>query len=187
MKKIVQIMCVALAIISTGCKPSNNTNPTTRATKVDMTNKTVDINQLYQFYYSNPETLDQRQENELIDYIVDKNLALTRSVTGLYYQITQEGTGEKIKPGDQLQVHYTGRFLDGNIFDSSVERGKPIDFKLGTTGLIQAWLEGLRYMKEGSKMTLVIPSRLAYKDQGFGSIIGPDIPLTFEMEVLKVN
>jgi len=62
-----------------------------------------------------------------------------------------------------------------------------LDFKLGTSGLIQGWLEGLRYMKEGSKMKLVVPSRLAYKGQGFGSMIGPNIPLTFDMEVLKVN
>lgn len=187
MKKIVQIICIASLLFTLGCKPANNSTTTTENSKVDMTNKTVDINQLYQFYYSNPQTLDQRQENELIDYIVDQNLSPTRSVSGLYYQIIQEGTGDKIKPGDQLLVHYTGRFLNGKVFDSSVERGKPLDFKLGTSGLIQGWLEGLRYMKEGSKMKLVVPSRLAYKGQGFGSMIGPNIPLTFDMEVLKVN
>ena len=187
MKKIVQIMCVAVLIITIGCKPSNNTQAATGADKVDMTNKTADINQLYQFYYSNPQSLDERQENMLIDYIVDKDLAPTRSVTGLYYQITQEGTGERIRPGDQLEVHYSGKFLDGQIFDSSLQRNKPLKFKLGTTGLIQGWLEGLRYMKEGSKMILIVPSRLAYKGQGFGSLIGPDMALTFEMEVLKVN
>ena len=187
MKKIVQIICIALVTISIGCKPENNTATTDVATAVDMANKTVDINQLYQFYYSNPQTLDERQENEIIDYIIDKNIAPTRSVTGLYYQITQEGTGERVRPGDQLEVHYTGSFLDGQVFDSSVQRGKPLNFKLGTTGLIQGWLEGLRYMKEGSKMTLVVPSRLAYQGQGFSNMIGPDMPLAFEMELLKVN
>lgn len=182
MKKIVQITWIALIISLIGCKSENNSS-----TGLDMKNKTVDINQLYQFYYSNPQTLDEQQENQLIDYIVDKDLAPTRSVTGLYYQITREGTGDRIKPGDQLEVHYTGRFLNGKVFDSSVERGNPLKFKLGTQGLIQGWLEGLRYMKQGSKMTLIVPSRLAYKDQGFGTMIGPDTPLTFEMEVLKVN
>ena len=187
MKKIVQITCIALLISFLGCKSENNTVVAKEASKVDMSNKTVDINQLYQFYYANPQTLDQRQENLLIDYIVDNDLSPTRSVTGLYYQITREGTGDRIKPGDDLEVHYTGRFLNGKVFDSSVQRGKPLKFKLGTQGLIQGWLEGLRYMKEGSKMTLVVPSRLAYQDKGFGSMIGPDVPLTFDMEVLKVN
>ena len=187
MLKIVQLIFLALVIIVSGCKPANNTSAPTAGTEVDMTNKTVDINQLYQFYYSKPESIDQMQENAIIDYIIDKNLAPTRSVTGLYYQVTQEGSGKSIKPGDQLVVHYTGRFLDGKIFDSSVQRGDPLKFKLGTSGLIQGWLEGLRYMKEGSKMTLVVPSRLAYQEQGFGNMIGPDTPLTFEMEILKVN
>jgi len=142
---------------------------------------------LYQFYYSSPQSLDERQENQLIDYMVDNDLALNRSITGLYYQITKEGKGKNIKPGDKLKVHYTGRFLDGKKFDSSVDRGKPLEFTLGTSGLIQGWLEGLRYMNEGAKMTLVVPSRLAYQSRGFGNMIGPDVPLTFEMEVLKVN
>ncbi len=187
MKKIVQLICIALITLSLGCKSDHKTATVDGVGKVDMTNKSVDVNQLYQFYYSNPQTLDERQENEIIDYIIDKDLAPTRSVTGLYYQIIEEGTGERIKPGDQLEVHYTGRFLDGKVFDSSVERGKPLGFKLGTQGLIQGWLEGLRYMKEGSKMILVVPSRLAYKGQGFSTMIGPDTPLTFEMEVIKVN
>ena len=187
MKKIVQIICFALVTISIGCKPASKTGSTDDASTVDVSNKTVDVNQLYQFYYSNPKTLDEKQENEIIDYIIDKDLAPTRSVTGLYYQITKEGTGERIRSGDQLEVHYTGRFLDGKIFDSSVQRGITLKFKLGTSGLIEGWLEGLRYMKQGSKMTLVVPSRLAYQGQGFGSMIGPDIPLTFDMEIMKVN
>lgn len=187
MKKIVQITCFALIITIVGCKPDTNTNSVVDKTEVDNSNKTVDINQLYQFYYSNPQTLDERQENLLIDYIVDNNLAPTRSVTGLYYQMMEEGSGNRIKPGDQLEVHYTGKFLDGKVFDSSLETGTPLNFKLGTRGLIQAWLEALRYMREGSKMTLIVPSRLGYKDRGFGSMIGPNVPLVFEMEVLKVN
>ena len=183
--KIVQITCVALLLIIVGCKPTNSNTAT--SDKVDMTNKTIDINELYQFYYSNPQTQDEKEENQLIDYIVDQDLALTRSVSGLYYQITQEGTGSKIRPGDQLEVHYTGRFLDGKIFDSSVQRGTPLNFKLGTTGLIQGWLEGLRYMKQGSKMKLVVPSRLAYQDKGFTNMIQPNTPLTFEMEIVSVN
>ena len=187
MKKIVQITCFALIITFVGCKADTNTASTTETSKVDMSSKTEDINQLYQFYYSNPQTLDERQENLLIDYIVDNSLAPTRSITGLYYQVTQEGSGDRIKPGDQLEVHYTGKFLDGKVFDSSLEKGIPLKFKLGTTGLIQGWLEALRYMKEGTKMTLVVPSRLGYKDRGFGSMIGPNVPLVFDMEVVKVN
>lgn len=187
MKKIVQLICIALITLSIGCKSDSKTTARGSSPAVDMSNKSVDINQLYQFYYSNPTSLDERQENEIIDYIIDQNLSPVRSVTGLYYQITKEGTGERIRPGDQLEVHYTGKFLDGKVFDSSVTRGNPLKFKLGTTGLIQGWLEGLRYMKEGTKMILVVPSRLGYQGQGFNTMIGPDTPLAFEMEVMKVN
>ena len=98
MKKIVQLICIALITLSLGCKSDHKTATVDGVGKVDMTNKSVDVNQLYQFYYSNPQTLDERQENEIIDYIIDKDLAPTRSVTGLYYQIIEEGTGERIKP-----------------------------------------------------------------------------------------
>lgn len=181
--KIVQLMILSLILISTSCKDKATAEPAT----VNKENaKTPDMNALYQHYYQNPENQDELDENALIDYIVDHDLSPKRSVTGLYYQIHESGTGENIKLGDKLEVHYIGKFLDDTEFDNSYNRGEPLKFALGK-GLIQAWIEGLRYLNEGSKATLVVPSRLAYQDKGLGDLIAPNLPLVFEVEIVKVN
>jgi len=185
--KIVQITVITLLLIIVGCKNNNTNSGDKQATITDNSNKTPDVNSLYQNYYQNPQTVDQIDENALIDHIIDNNLTPKRSITGLYYDIHIAGTGENIKQGDQLVIHYDGMFLDGKMFDSSNERGEPLEFQLSNRGLIQAWLEGLRYLKEGSEATFLVPSRLGYAKRGFGNMIGPDIPLKFKIKVIKVN
>lgn len=148
--------------------------------------KTPDINAIYQHYTGNPQSQAEIEQNQLIDYIVDKDLSPTRSVTGLYYQIHEKGTGEKIKFGDDISVHYKGMYMDGTVFQDSREMGKPLSFKLGPRGLIKGWVEGLRYMNEGTKATLLIPSKLGYESKGRGDIPG-NTPLIFEMEIVEVK
>ena len=80
MKKAVQIISIALVAMSIGCKPGNNTTTTDVVAANILVNKTVDINQMYQFYYNDPQTLDERQENDIIDYIIDKNLIEALSI-----------------------------------------------------------------------------------------------------------
>ena len=104
---------------------------------------------------------------------------------GLLYKITEAGKGEAIKATDIVKVHYTGKLPDGKVFDSSVERGQPVEFKLNQ--VIKGWTEGLQLVKKGGKIELVIPPELAYGKQGAGDSIPPDATLYFDVEVLDVN
>lgn len=107
------------------------------------------------------------------------------TASGLQYEVLEEGNGPQPTAGDQVKVHYTGRLIDGTVFDSSVERGEPATF--GVTQVIPGWVEALQLMKAGSKWRLHIPSQLAYGPQGApGSPIGPNSTLIFDVELLEV-
>ena len=104
--------------------------------------------------------------------------------SGLQYEVIEEGKGPKPEAGDQVKVHYTGRLIDGTVFDSSVERGEPATF--GVTQVIPGWVEALQLMNAGSKWRLHIPSELAYGPHGAGGVIGPNSTLIFDVELLEV-
>jgi FKBP-type peptidyl-prolyl cis-trans isomerase FklB len=104
--------------------------------------------------------------------------------SGLQYEVITDGDGAQPKSTDRVEVHYTGRLIDGTVFDSSVERGVPATF--GVTQVIPGWVEALQLMKAGSKWRLYIPSDLAYGAQGAGVVIGPHQTLIFDVELLKV-
>ena len=89
------------------------------------------------------------------------------------------------KATDKVTTHYHGTLLDGTVFDSSVQRGQPIDFPVN--GVIQGWQEALQLMKVGSKWKLFVPYNLAYGEKGAGGSIGPYSTLIFEVELIKVN
>ena len=106
--------------------------------------------------------------------------------SGLKYVTVVEGTGASPKETDVVTVHYTGRLLDGTVFDSSVERGEPTSFPLQM--VIKGWTEGLQLMKVGGKTVFYIPSNLAYGEQGTpGGPIGPNADLIFEVELLGIG
>ncbi len=84
-----------------------------------------------------------------------------------------------------MKVHYTGSFLDGKIFDSSVQRGQPIDF--GLNQVIPGWTEGVQLMREGAKYKFYIPYQLAYGERGYAGAIPPKSDLIFEVELIKIN
>lgn len=105
------------------------------------------------------------------------------TASGLQYEVIKQGTGPKPKDTDTVEVHYTGKLIDGTTFDSSVERGQPTSFPL--KGVIPGWTEGLQLMPVGSKFKFYIPSNLAYGENGPGPI-GPNATLTFEVELLKI-
>lgn len=106
--------------------------------------------------------------------------------SGLKYVTVAEGTGASPKETDVVTVHYTGRLLDGTVFDSSVERGEPTSFPLQM--VIKGWTEGLQLMKVGGKTVFYIPSNLAYGEMGTpGGPIGPNADLIFEVELLGIG
>ena len=104
--------------------------------------------------------------------------------SGLQYEVVTDGDGAIPTAEDQVEVHYTGKLIDGTVFDSSVDRGVPATF--GVTQVIPGWVEALQLMKAGSKWRLYIPSQLAYGPNGAGNVIGPNQTLIFDVELLKV-
>lgn len=114
-----------------------------------------------------------------------KRVEVKTTASGLQYEVLKEGDGPMPKAEDQVEVHYTGKLIDGTVFDSSVDRGVPATF--GVTQVIPGWVEALQMMKAGSKWRLFIPSNLAYGPNGApGSPIGPNATLIFDVELLKV-
>lgn len=106
------------------------------------------------------------------------------TASGLQYEILSEGTGSCPTASDRVVVHYTGKLIDGTVFDSSVERGEPATF--GVTQVISGWVEALQLMKVGAKWRLFIPSNLAYGPQGAGGVIGPNQTLIFDVELIEI-
>ena len=106
------------------------------------------------------------------------------TATGLQYEVLKEGNGVLPAANDSVTVHYTGKLLDGTVFDSSVERGEPATF--GVSQVIPGWVEALQLMSEGAKWNLFIPSALAYGERGVPGI-APNQTLIFEVELIKVN
>jgi FKBP-type peptidyl-prolyl cis-trans isomerase FklB len=104
--------------------------------------------------------------------------------SGLQYTVLKEGTGPKPGPTDKVKVHYHGTLIDGRVFDSSVDRGQPIE--LSVNGVIPGWTEALQLMPVGSKWKLFIPSNLAYGDQQAGQLIPPGSTLIFDVELLDI-
>ena len=114
-----------------------------------------------------------------------KRVEVKTTASGLQYEVLKEGDGPMPKAEDQVEVHYTGKLIDGTVFDSSVDRGVPATF--GVTQVIPGWVEALQMMKAGSKWRLFIPSNLAYGPNGApGSPSGPNATLRFDVELLKV-
>jgi FKBP-type peptidyl-prolyl cis-trans isomerase FklB len=105
--------------------------------------------------------------------------------SGLQYKVLTPGTGPKPSSFDDVTVHYRGSFIDGRIFDSSYERGKPHSFPVNR--VIAGWSEALQLMKVGDRWQIFIPHYLAYGEAGFNNEIGPSTTLIFEMELLGIN
>jgi peptidylprolyl isomerase len=109
------------------------------------------------------------------------------TASGLKYVIVEEGTGPAPKTGDLVKVHYTGTLEDGTKFDSSVDRGEPIEFILGRGQVIPGWDEGIGLMNVGGKARLIIPPDLAYGEQGAGGVIPPNATLNFDVELIAAE
>ena len=98
-----------------------------------------------------------------------------------------EGDGDVVEPGDTVSVHYLGTLTDGTIFDASWNRGRPFTTQIGVGMVIQGWDQGIVGMREGGRRLLKIPSDLAYGETGSGSSIGPDTPLIFVVDLLRIQ
>lgn len=104
--------------------------------------------------------------------------------SGLQYKELKAGDGPKPKSTDKVKVHYHGTLINGEVFDSSTDRGEPVTFPV--TGVIPGWIEALQLMNVGDKFQLTIPPELAYGPRGTGSDIGPNETLRFDVELLEI-
>lgn len=105
--------------------------------------------------------------------------------SGLQYKVIQAGTGATPTAADTVVTHYTGTLINGQVFDSSVQRGEPATFPVG--GVIAGWTEALQHMKVGGKWQLFIPAELAYGERGAGQMIAPNSTLLFDIELLEIK
>ncbi len=137
-------------------------------------------------YFMNESMRVARENKAKGEAFLSKNKEVAGVITlssGLQYQVLQEGTGEKPTLENRVKVHYSGKTLDGNEFDSSYRRGEPAEF--GLTQVIKGWTEVLQLMPSGSKWKVFIPEHLAYGPQG-PPAIGPNQTLVFEIELLDI-
>tara|TARA_B100000287_G_scaffold74091_1_gene65851 strand:- start:2715 stop:3590 length:876 start_codon:yes stop_codon:yes gene_type:complete len=142
-------------------------------------------------YEKMQQEMEQQNENQLsIDlelienYLKENNIDAMKSESGLHYVITEKGNGDNAAAGDNVTVHYTGMLLNGEKFDSSLDRNQPFSFQLGQGKVIRGWDEGITYFNKGASGTLYIPSTLGYGSSGAGGVIPPNAILIFEIQVL---
>ncbi len=113
-----------------------------------------------------------------------KKEGVTTLASGLQYEVLTKGNGATPKATDTVRCHYHGTLINGEVFDSSVQRGQPADFPVN--GVIQGWVEALQLMQEGDKWRLYVPSNLAYGERGAGGAIGPHTTLIFDVELISI-
>lgn len=113
-----------------------------------------------------------------------KKSGVTQTASGLQYQVLSAGNGKTPNANSKVLVNYEGRLLDGTVFDSSIARNQPVEFKVSQ--VIPGWTEGLQRMKEGAKYRFFIPAKLAYGEIGSGDAIQPNSTLIFDVELLKI-
>jgi FKBP-type peptidyl-prolyl cis-trans isomerase FklB len=142
------------------------------------------VEQQQKVFYSKLSEQNKKEGETFLKENKEKEGIVTLA-SGLQYKVLQEGTGAKPTPVDVVSVHYRGTFLNGQIFDSSYERGKPHSFPVNR--VIPGWSEALQLMRVGDKWQIFVPHYLAYGEAGFGNEIGPNTTLVFEMELLGIE
>lgn len=127
------------------------------------------------------------EAKSIAKYVADKKITDKPDADGIYITYLKKGTGKKPGPGSLVSVHYTGTLLNGKKFDSSMDRGQPIQFSLGMGEVIPGWDNVVSRMVVGDKVMALIPSAQAYGRSGSGAAIPPFSPLVFEMELISIN
>ena len=129
-------------------------------------------------------------EQKLQEYFRKQNIQPRKGPGGIYYVITKEGTGKQILAGETVTLNYTGRLLDGTVFDSNTDpafrHAEPFVVEIGAGKVIRGWDKGIALLKKGSKATLYIPSRMAYGTEG-AAHIPENSNLIFDVEVINVS
>lgn len=172
--------CICLFLAACTNNPSAD-NATTTVPKV---NEDDLLMRLSSELSSDTSTQAIKDKNAILNYAIENMLDIKSTPSGLYYQITKQGTGKNAAWGDQVTAHYKGYDLNGNTFDSSMKRNKPIEFYVGN--MVKGWNEGMELLNVGSKALFLLPSHLAYAERGVKNVIPPHTPLVFEVELLSL-
>jgi FKBP-type peptidyl-prolyl cis-trans isomerase len=138
-------------------------------------------------FFESANTRSAQKNLEEGNAFLEKNkekTGITVTESGLQYEVITEGTGPKPGPEDVVKVHYHGTLMDGKVFDSSVDRGEPVEFPVGQ--VIPGWTEALQLMSVGSKWKIYLPGNLGYGDRGAGGDIGPNAVLVFDVELIEI-
>lgn len=181
------VIFLALGILSCTNKQSNN-DSSSSAQQMPEANASLGENyvlQLYANYVQEPKLQAHKDENIIIDYILGQDIAYQRSNSGLYYAILEIGEGNTYNHGEPCSAHYQGYFLDGRVFDSSIEKGKPLNFRVGQ--MVAGWNEALKLLTPGSQAKLILPSALAYGDRGFPGYVPPNSVIAFDLQTLELT
>ena len=124
----------------------------------------------------------------ITEYLAKNNITAQKTASGLYYVISKPGTGANATAGQTVKVMYTGKLLDGKVFDSNIDpqfqHAEPLEFPLGKGNVIPGWDEGIALLNKGAKATLFVPSPMAYGAQGNGGMIAPNSILMFDVELI---
>jgi FKBP-type peptidyl-prolyl cis-trans isomerase len=132
-------------------------------------------------YHSSEDT----EMNILEKYLDNANIKVKPTESGLYYIETEKGNGRSVQENDLLHVHYTVKYIDGNLIETTLGQ-EPLKYTYGTSQFIKGWDEGIGYMHEGGKATLIVPSRLAYGSEGNNKIL-PYSTLVFDIELIRIQ
>ena len=125
------------------------------------------------------------EKNAAHETLASITSGMKKTESGLFYNITKEGTGLSPSKGSKVSVHYKGSLIDGTVFDSSYQRNEPIEFSVGIGQVIKGWDEGIMLLKKGASARFVIPSDLGYGAQGAGANIPPNSTLIFDVELIN--
>lgn len=149
--------------------------------------KTWDAPEAFETFKSSKEKREVEQK-KIQEAELDKiSEGFNSTDSGLRYKMIQKGKGSKAEKGQTVSVHYEGSLLNGQVFDSSYKRKKPIDFELGAGQVISGWDEGISLLKVGDKARFVIPPNLGYGSAGAGGVIPPNATLLFDVELMGVK
>ena len=135
-------------------------------------------------YFVNKEIEINKIRKQELDQINSITKGMQKTKSGLFHLVDNKGNKDFPSIGSTVSVHYTGKLVDGTLFDSSYQRNNPISFVLGKGQVIKGWDEGLLKIAKGGSGKLVIPSNLAYGENGAGGIIPPNSTLIFDLELI---
>ena len=161
---------------------------TVKIIRIGESAKKFDAPSVFESYIANKSEADAAKAEAEQDKIKDITKGMSKTESGIYYNISKKGKGNNAKPNDLLSVHYSLQLIDGTEIDSSFTRGAPIEFTCGVGQVIKGWDEAMELLNKGSKARLVIPSELGYGSMGAGNgVIPPNATLIFDVELVDIK